>query len=122
MQEIEQATALAEKAIEDHAAATRKFARLVAKEMELSAGRTAQKVDAILRVKVTSNPLNPEKAHSVTSATDQVEVDPIYFAYLKKQWETVLAKEEAHGEMIGARLQAELRIALIKTLTGTGVS
>lgn len=115
---IEDWTDVATKAIALYEEAGQQYAELASRELDLEAGRTEQKCDAILRIKSGEDRLNPDKSHSVSSAEKQVELDPIYRKYLAQQSETVFQKNRRYYLMQSARLRCELAIALIKNEAG----
>lgn len=116
--DVEQWAAQAHRCIADYERAGQKFAEAARREMRLTAEKSIQKADAILRVKALPNPMNPDKPHSVSSAETLAETDPIYFGHLAKMSEAVFDKISAETERGAARLRTELAIAAVRAEIG----
>jgi len=100
--------------------ASREYAALCAREMELEHDRAAAKQNAVLRLLQTVNPASgdAQKPYSATAAESAASLDHEYRAHLRFQSETVLAKHLTYGRMTAHKLRAQLAVARLKAEGG----
>ncbi len=89
------------------------YALAIAQEAALLREKPARKQDAIRRLMATENPLIPGKPFTCTAAEAVVETDTAYLAFCRQLTEATCTGEMARTELIAARLEAQLALALV---------
>jgi multidrug resistance efflux pump len=97
--------------------------KLVAAQLE----RAGRKVAAVVRICAEDHPATPGKKFSASAADDYAQVDPAYASYKQEVALLERAKalaehdvEDAKAALDGAKLRAELAIALVRASVGAG--
>ena len=103
---------VARNAIEAVRKAGTALAFAISHEAQLIREKPVRKVDAIRRIMQAENGLTG-KPHSATSAEAVVETDPEYLVYLRQSTEAVVRRELTRVELVAARLEAQLHLALL---------
>lgn len=111
MKTQQEAVTVAQAAITRYTAAAERYRGKVAEEMLAAAGKAGAKHSAIRRIMETENELT-KKPHTATSAEAIVETDDDYSFYLQHQRLVVAEKLTAEAQMVAAKLEAELAIAV----------
>ena len=88
------------------------YALRIAAEAALLREKPAAKAAAIGRLMATENGLTG-RAHSCTSAEAIVEMDPAFHDFCRRITEATCEREMSRTELIAARLEAQLGLALV---------
>jgi hypothetical protein len=89
------------------------YALAIAGEAALLQEKPARKQDAIRRLMTGENPLIPGKPFTCTAAEAVVETDPAYLNFCRQLTEATCTRELARTELVAARLEAQLALALV---------
>jgi hypothetical protein len=89
------------------------YAHAIAQEAALVHEKPARKQDAIRRLMAGENPLIPGKPFTCTAAEAVVETDPAYLNFCRQVTEATCERELARTELVTARLEAQLALALV---------
>jgi hypothetical protein len=88
------------------------YAHAIGQEAALVREKPGRKLDAVLRIMQGENRLT-SKPHSATSAEAVVELDAEYREFCRQLTAATCQRELARTDVIAARLEAQLALALV---------